>query len=98
MVFTRNDIRDVVVYEINTVGIPYEEITHLGLEDNNRGRVITLAFALYNNCKIDLTPMVACVADTDFDHILEIKHNCPILIFTGYTSIEAHFLQGSFTS
>lgn len=83
-------LEDVVVYEIDTVNVPYEELVRLGLNDSKRSRVITLAFALHSGASIDLTPIVACIADTDFDFILEKTYNCPILIFTGYTSIEAY--------
>lgn len=63
------------------------------LEDNNRGRVITLAFALHSDSEIDLTRTVACIADTDFDNLLEKKYECPLLIFTEYTSIEIYLFD-----
>jgi len=38
---------EVVVYDIDTVEIPSAVLRELGLENNNRGRVIALARALY---------------------------------------------------
>jgi hypothetical protein len=87
---SHTSIEDVIIYEISTVEVPYERIRELRLEDNNRGRVIALAFALHSGASIDLTNTLACIADTDFDNLLGKKYECPILIFTGYTAIELY--------
>jgi len=87
------EIDDVAIYEVSTVDVPYAKIKSLSLEDNNRGRVITLAFALYDGSVFDFRRIVACVADTDFDNILEKEYECPLLIFTEYTSIEVYLFD-----
>lgn len=83
-------IEDVAVQEIATVDIPYEETQKHSLEDNNRGRVIALAFALQMRAGADLTSSVACIADTDLDTVLERTYDCPLLIFTVFTSLELY--------
>lgn len=88
-------INDVAVYEISTVSVPYDEVRKRSLEDNNRGRVIALAFALHSRSNVDLTNSVGCIADTDFDHLLQKEYECPLLIFTVFTSLELYLFNSS---
>jgi|ERR1044072_100092 hypothetical protein len=86
-------VPNVTVYEINSVDVPYDKIKALSLEDNNRGRVITLASSLEDGSSIDLYHQVACIADTDFDYILEKKHELRLLILTHYSSVETYLFD-----
>lgn len=85
-------IEGVAVQEIDTVNVPHEDIQKLSLEDNNRGRVIALAFAL-QEAAVDLRSSVACIADTDLDSVLEKTYDCPLLIFTVFTSLELYLFD-----
>jgi hypothetical protein len=82
-----NKRREIALYEISTVDVPVDEILRLGLYDNNRGRVITLAYLLQPH----IQPLqVTCIADRDLDAILGIEHQGELLLLTDYTSIEMY--------
>lgn len=81
--------QSVVIYEISTVEIPVASIKQYELEDNNRDRVITLAFLLAS--RMGEEPLqITCIADRDFDSVLNRQHNCGLLLFTDYTCIEMY--------
>lgn len=73
------------IYEVQHFEIDAALVLKRGLEDNNRGRVITLAYELES-----YGPSVVAVADVDFDAILSIKHACSTLLFTDYTCLEMY--------
>lgn len=79
----------VVVYEISTVEIPVDLIKRYKLDDNNRDRVIVLAFVLASHLG-EKALQITCIADRDFDLILNRQHNCGLLLFTDYTCIEMY--------
>jgi hypothetical protein len=74
---------DFAVYEVGLFEIDPGDVMFLGLEDNNRGRVITMAYALSKSC--DRKSRITCVADRDFDEVLEKEHDCHFLLLTDYT-------------
>jgi hypothetical protein len=87
------EIKNVAVYDIGTVNVPFDLIQDSDLEDNNRGRVITLALVLQKEITGDPFNLVACIADKDFDELLGIKHDCSILLFTDYAAMEIYLLN-----
>jgi len=82
---------DVIVYDIETIDIPASTVRKLGLENNNRGRVIALARILYEKFGAELP--VSGVIDADLDLILEIRETCPLVLITDYTSMEMYFFN-----
>ncbi|HWM25447.1 MAG TPA: DUF4435 domain-containing protein [Chthoniobacterales bacterium] len=82
---------DVIVYDIETINIPASTVRGLGLENNNRGRVIALSRILYEKFGAKLP--VSGIVDADFDIILGIKENCPLVLMTDYTSMEMYFFN-----
>jgi hypothetical protein len=76
------------VYEISLIEIGAEQILSRNLPDNNRGRVITLAYEL-ESARSNLKS-VALVADSDFDLVLGVKHRCNLLLMTDYTCMEMY--------
>ena len=77
------------IYEISTVEMPTEEILRLGLHDNNRGRVITLAHILGQHLPHN-SAQITCVVDTDLDSILGVEHRHDFLLLTDYTCLEMY--------
>jgi len=67
------DTENVAVYEIDTIDIPTDRLFELGLNDNNRSRVIFLAFELQSRFEGSL-PTVICIADKDFDSLIASSH------------------------
>lgn len=84
--------RDVKIYEIKTVEILEEKDLELNLElkHNNRNKVIFLAHKL---ASLLLHDQVRCIADKDFDIILNKNYNCPMLLFSDYTCIEMYLFN-----
>jgi hypothetical protein len=80
-------LADVGVYEIETVEVPTDEVLKRGLEDGNRGRVVTLACLLEDQVQVN---ELVCIADADFDHFKEIVHNCALLLVSDYCSVELY--------
>jgi hypothetical protein len=84
--------KDVVVKDVGCVHIPVTMVLERGLEDNQRGRVITLAHYLEDKFGSDFL-IVICIADADFDHIRSLTHSTKILLLTDYTSLELYFFN-----
>lgn len=82
----------IVVYNISTVEISAEMVRLHGLDNNNRGRVIVLALELESRLGQE-SLQVTCIADRDFDLILNHRHDCNLLLFTDYTSIEMYLFH-----
>jgi len=85
-------IDGVVVYEISTVEIDAEKVAEHGEENNNRGRVITLAYemeSMFGNEALQIT----CIADNDFDLILNKKYDCGLILFTDYSCLEMYLFK-----
>ncbi len=78
---------DVGVYEVATVDVPTSEVLKRGLEDGNKGRVVTLACLLDDEVEVN---EVVCIADADFDHIKEATYSCSLLLLSDYTSLELY--------
>lgn len=89
------DTKNCAVYEINTVDIPTDQLFALGLNDNNRSRVIFLAFQLQRLFETSL-PHVVCIADRDFDDLIGSSSiESELLLFTDYTSIEMYLFDSN---
>ncbi|NER36102.1 MAG: hypothetical protein F6J93_19305 [Oscillatoria sp. SIO1A7] len=86
--------RDFSIYEIDTVEIPAEKLQELGVSNNNKGRIIALAFELERRLSplhLDLT----CIADRDFDVLFDKEYECEFLLFTDYSSMEMYLWDES---
>ena len=89
------DTENVAVYEIDTIDIPTDWLLALGLNDNNRSRVIFLACQLQSLFEGSL-PSVICIADKDFDNLIATSHiESELLLFTDYTSIEMYLFDSN---
>jgi hypothetical protein len=80
------------VYEISTVEVPVDMIKKYNLNDNNRDRVIVLAFMLASRLGEE-SVQATCIADRDFDLVLHQQHICGLLLFTDYTCIEMYLFD-----
>jgi hypothetical protein len=78
-----NDKRNFAVYEVGLFEVDPNEVLALGLQDNNRGRVIAAAINLAKHC--GEKARVSCIADRDFDKVLEVEWECDLLLLTDYT-------------
>lgn len=77
------------VYDISTVEVPAGRVLEFGLEDSNRGRVISLAYLLENSLG-PKTTAATCIADSDFEPIVKRLRDCGVLLLTDYTCIEMY--------
>jgi hypothetical protein len=87
---TIGGLKEVVVYEIASVDIPFAEFKHLAIEDNNRGRLIFLASALERAAPRDLVNNVVCIIDADFDYLYEVDRPERLLLTTDHTALELY--------
>lgn len=78
-----NTKRNFAVYEVGLFEVDPDEVLALGLQDNNRGRVIATAVNLAKHC--GKRSRVSCIADRDFDKVLEVEWECDLLLLTDYT-------------
>ncbi|SRR5216683_4583790 len=78
-----NEKRNFAVYEVGLFEVDPSEVLALGLQDNNRGRVIAVAIDLAKHC--GKKSGVSCIADRDFDKVLEVERECDLLLLTDYT-------------
>ncbi len=81
-----------VVYEICTVQVDKEKVAEYGEENNNRGRVITLAHEMESVVGKEAL-QITCIADSDFDLILDKKYSCKLIIFTDYSCLEMYLFN-----
>ena len=81
--------KQVGVFEIDSVDIPRELLDTYDLHTGNRSRVIVLALELDRNFT-SMLEHVRCIADSDFDFILDIHHYSGHLIYTDYTSVDMY--------
>ena len=86
--------RVVSVKQIESVEVPVELVQSLGFENNNRGRVITLAHVLESELGRE-TRATTCVADSDFDRLLRKQYRSTLLLLTDYPSMELYFFESS---
>jgi hypothetical protein len=82
-----NGLPDIPVFEVSTIEVPSVLVAGMGLDDGNRGRVITLAAALAAGGP---ARGVTCVADADFDWLLNVRSDCPVLLLTDFACLEAY--------
>lgn len=82
-------IKAPILYEISAVEVPSDILAKYNLPNNNRSKVIALAFEietkLGENCK-----QVVCIADRDFDLVFNKQFSCTLLLFTDYTDCEMY--------
>jgi hypothetical protein len=79
------------VYEIGSFEIDPQQLTAYGLQDNNRGRVITLAYEFEKI--FGHVARLTCIADSDFDIVLGKLEECSLLLLTDYTCMEMYALN-----
>lgn len=84
---SENGKENTTVYEISSFEVDHQEVQKRQLENNNRGRVISLAYMLHDQ---EPEIRVTLVADRDFDTILDVRRNCPLLLETDYCSLELY--------
>ena len=89
----KNDISDVTIYEIDS----YVDFSSLYsekdfLKRNNKKKLVELAKTFDSNFPEKLH-FVLCIADKDFDEILEQKIQSQHLVYTDYNSLELYLFQ-----
>jgi hypothetical protein len=90
--FLEKESQDFAVYEIEVVDVPKQKLSVMGLDNNNRSRVIALALEMQN--QLSVTPLhFSCIADKDFDELFERHYECEYLLFTDYSSMEMYLFK-----
>jgi hypothetical protein len=84
-----HNFRDVAVYQISTVEIPARALLESGQPDGMRGRVVFLAFELAKILPVD-SKAVTCIADRDYDTVLNREYKTPFLLFMDYSCMEMY--------
>lgn len=84
--------RAVSIKEISSVDVPASQVRAHNLDENNRGRVITLAIELQGKLGNEAVA-ATCVIDADFDRLLGIQHNYPLLLTTDFTCFEMYLCE-----
>ena len=77
------------VYAIETVEISSDILISHGLASGNRDRVIALALELDAGFSHTLQ-RVRCIADSDFDFVLNVRKCANHLLYTDYTSVDLY--------
>ena len=76
-------IKDIIVLEIRSVEIPNNETQSLGLEDNNRNRIIALTRLIEKN--------IIAIIDSDFNFLEEVSYKkTSNLLETDYANMEMY--------
>lgn len=84
-----HNLPDVTVYQISTVEISAKRVLDSGQPDGKRGRVIFLAFELAKNLPSH-SKVVTCVADRDYDRVLDREYEAPFLLFMDHCCLEMY--------
>ena len=84
--------RNTSVYKIDSVLIPASLAIQHGRADNNRARVVALAVELSRT--VTTAAAVSCIVDADFEHILPLLPQCPLLLVTDFACAEMYFFDG----
>src|SRR5258708_8021075 len=83
------DLRNVVVYEISTLEIPSPDLLTAKLPNGVRGRVVYVALELEKQLSQNLKA-ATCVADRDYDKILNRSYQSSFLLLSDYSCIEMY--------
>ena len=75
-------IRNIIVLEISTVNIKSQRVINLGLDTNNKNRIISLCDSIQNG--------IIGIIDSDFDFLEIPKYTYPHLFRTDYASMEGY--------
>jgi len=86
-----NGVRQPLIYEIQSVEVPPELVLSLGFEDNNRDRVITLAYLLES--QMPHLKQSTEIADTDFRRLVADVPNLSSLLLTDYSCLEMYCMD-----
>jgi Protein of unknown function (DUF4435) len=78
----------VVVYTIGTVNVPADQVISAGLEDGEKGRVIFTCHQLA--AALGESRQVTGIVDRDYDSVLGVALECPLLLFTDYACMEMY--------
>ena len=85
-------ITSVFVYEIATVDIPSELVSEAQVENNNRGRVVTLARKLDQALGAQAR-QATLIIDRDFDSLIERSLETEFLLVTDYSCMEMYLFN-----
>ena len=80
---------DVEVSEINSIEITRETLEAYDLGNGNRARLIALAHELDSEFT-SILRFVRCVADSDYDFLLDSHRHANHLLYTDYTSVDMY--------
>lgn len=92
-VVKRSGVKDVVVYDIDTVHITPDMLSRHGFrkgQDGKKERVICLAYELQGRITGE---QITCIADKDYDLLLERNHSSPLLLTTDFSCHEMYFMN-----
>jgi len=93
--FHENGISNIVVKEIATVEVPSQQVFENSLQDNNRGRVATLAKILSDELS-NASDYVRCVIDPDFEFLSTAsRFEAPVLVRYDYCCLEMYSFNES---
>jgi len=83
------NLRDVRVYEISCVEITPDLLLQSRLHDGKRGRVIFLAWE-FQKVLPPTSTAATCVADRDYDAVLDRNYESPFLLFMDHCCMEMY--------
>jgi hypothetical protein len=83
------DVREVTINTVEYVDVPADLALGKGFEDNNRGRLITVAEYLETQLGADFL-RATCIVDGDFDLVYKRLNTRALLMLTDYTSMEMY--------
>lgn len=78
----------VVVYTIDTVYVPTDQVIAAGLENGEKGRVVFTCHQLA--AALGKAQQVTGIVDRDNDSVLGVTYDCPLLLFTDYACMEMY--------
>ena len=77
-----------MVYTIDTVNVPTDQVIGAGLEDGEKGRVVYTCHQFA--AALGETRQVTGIVDRDYDSVLGVTLDCPLLLFTDYACMEMY--------
>ena len=90
--YTSEHSLDCEIYSVDDrVEVPAETVRPLGVDINAKGRVMAVAESLRDTVSI---PSLTCIVDADFDYLLGLLIDNPLLLYTDFPSLESYCLNG----
>jgi hypothetical protein len=78
----------VVVYTIDTVNVPTDQVIAAGLEVGEKGRVVFTCHQFA--AALGEAQQVTGIVDRDYDSVLDVTLDCSLLLFTDYACMEMY--------